>query len=198
MAAQTGITLVKKFSYRGDSTEEFSNTYHFTGTVPSDATAWLALMNALATQEKTCYPSGVSIIRAYGYATDNPADDSVWGSGAITPISGTLATSGLPLAPGDSAVWVRWKTSRVNSNAKPIYLRKYFHPAVMQNATGGDDIYGTQYTNLQAFGTKLMDGSFDSGRTLTAQGHTDTLISRTSSLYVTTRTLKRRGKRPGS
>ena len=198
MAAKTGITLVKKFTYRGDATEEFSNTYHFTGSVPSDATAWLALMNALATQEKTIYPSSVSVIRAYGYATDNPADDSVWASGAITPIAGTLTLSGAPLAPGDSAVWCRWKTSRNNSKGKAIYLRKYFHPAVMQSTTQPDDVYGTQYTALQAFGTKLMDGSFDSGRTLTAQTHDDTLISRASSLFITTRTLKRRGKRPGS
>src|SRR6266576_2358533 len=44
MAATTdtapSLTIVKRFNYRGDVDEEFSNTYHFSGTTPADAAAW--------------------------------------------------------------------------------------------------------------------------------------------------------------
>jgi len=202
MAAQTGLTVVKRFPYRGDTTEEFSNTYHFTGSVPSDATAWRALFDALVTQEKTIYSSVTHVYRGYGY--DDDADDAtaVWSVDLSvspeTPVAGTLSVGTDIKAPGDSAVWCRWKTSRTNSNGKPIYLRKYFHDARINGATGGDTVLAAQVTALAAFATKLEDGTFIDGRKITARGHTDTIVSIGNSAYITTRTLKRRGKRPGS
>ena len=38
-----GLTLVTQFTYRGDASEEFSNTYWFAGSTPSDPIAWKAL-----------------------------------------------------------------------------------------------------------------------------------------------------------
>lgn len=202
MAARTGLTVVKRFPYRGSTTEEFSNTYHFDGTVPSDASAWRTLFDALVLQEKTVYPSQVQVIRGYGYATDDPLDNSVWSVDLTvspnSPVAGTCSTSGAQRAPGDAAVWVRWKTSRLNSVGKAIYLRKYFHPAIVEAAGSDPDlVWSTQQTAMTAFGTKMMDGSFAGGK-ITAQEHTDTIISAGHSNYITTRTLKRRGKRPGS
>lgn len=199
MAAVCGITLVKKFTYRADPNEEYANTYHFSGSVPSDNTAWTALFDALVAQEKTVYPSTTLVVQGYGYATDNPADNSVWSHDVhSSPVAGTLSmTSGLK-SMGDSAVWVRWKTSRLNSKGKPIYLRKYFHPACQLDSTHPDDIQAAQSAALLAFGTKLMDGSFIDGRTIRSQANAETIISRSASTVLTTRTLKRRGKRPGS
>lgn len=198
MAALTGITLVKKFTYRGDNTEEFSNTYRLTGSVPADASAWNTLMDALILQEKTCYSNAASVVRAYGYATDVEGDDAVYVrdmSGA--PVAGTLSGSGGQAIAGDQAAWLRWKTSRTNANGKPIYLRKYFHAGYA--ASGDPDtILAGWKTNLQAFGTKLFDGSFTDARTIRSIGHAETITVRAASSYLTTRTLKRRGKRPGS
>jgi hypothetical protein len=199
----TGITLVKKFTYRSDPLEEYSNTYFFTGSTPADAAAWLALMNALVAQEKLLYNSSVSIIRGYGYSSD--ADDRVavytnlFDTSPAAPVAGTLNTTAANIyaLPGDDAVWVRWKTSRLNSKGKAIYLRKYFHPAYSA-VDAGDAVPTAWKTPALAFGAKLRDGSFLDGRTLTAPGHTDTLVSHAVSQSFTTRTLKRRGKRPSS
>jgi len=202
VASLVRITLIKRFTYRGDANEEFSNTYALTGSVPADNTAWKALADALIAQEKTCYTSAVKVIRAYGYSDDAEDASSVWSydyKAASAEVSGTLAPSGTwATAPGDSAVWVRWKTSRVNSNGKAIYLRKYFHDATYASATGSDAVTTSQRTALDAFGTKLRDASFLDARTIRSRTHAETLLGSGSSQYVTTRTLKRRGKRPGS
>lgn len=202
MADKVGLTVIKKFTYRGDASEEFSNTYHFTGAIPADATAWRALFDALVAQEKTVYPSTVSVIRGYGYATDNEDDDSVFqvhldGGAGNVPVPGTLTLTGGTLQAGDAAVWCRWKTSRTNTNGKPIFLRKYFHPAVMDNSVL-DAVLPAQKTALNALATKLWDGTFLSGRKITAMHSDDTILASAASSYITVRQLKRRGKRPGS
>jgi hypothetical protein len=199
VAAVVGVTLVKRFTYRGDSTEEFSNQYWFSGSVPADSTAWLALVDALVTQEKKVYHSGVSVVAAYGYDSDDPAAVAAWvGFPTGTPVAGTMATTGGTKTAGDQAVWVRWKTSRLNSRGKAIYLRKYFHGALWNTATNPDDVLVAQYTALSAFATKLWDGSFIDGRTIRSQSHSETITSSGVGAFITTRTLKRRGKRPSS
>lgn len=202
MATQTGLTVIKRFTYRGDTAEEFSNTYHFTGDPPADATAWRTLFDATVTAEKAVYGSGVSVVRGYGY--DSDADDAVavWSVDLTvspnTPVAGTLTTTSGYQSPGDSAVWARWKTSRLNSNGKPIYLRKYFHPAYNQGVGNVDTLITVQTAALNTFAALMHSGSFAGSRTITARGHTDTIIAHGASTYATTRTLKRRGKRPGS
>lgn len=203
MAAQTGLVLIKTFPYRGDLNEEFSNKYHFTGSVPADATAWRALFDALVVEEKKLYTSAVHVIKGYAYATDNPADDSVWSVdlrvSPDAPVAGTLTPGASSHQMGDTAVWVRWKTSRNNTNGKAIYLRKYFHDVFCVDSVGGADaVVAAQKTALTNFGTKLMDGTFSGGRKITAMGHDDVITATGASSYATTRTLKRRGKRPGA
>lgn len=198
MADVVGITLVKQFEYRGDTTEEYSNTYHLTGAIPADDAAWKTLADALIAQEKTCYRSA-TVIRAYGYSSDSDTATAVWSYDYLAhaaSVAGTLAyTAGMILCPGDSACWVRWKTSRLNSRGKPIYLRKYFHPAFNTLALP-DTVYTDQESALTAFGTKLWDGSFLDARTLRSQHSAETILSSLGGPWITTRTLKRRGKRP--
>jgi hypothetical protein len=203
MAAQTGLTIVKKFTYRGNASEEFSNTYHFTGSVPADATAWKALSDALILQEKTLYLGSASAIRAYGYNSD--ADDAVavWSWDYLaqgTSVPGTIVTGTGSYPAGDQAGWVRWKTSRLNTKGKAIYLRKYFHavPVAAPSGATTDQILPAWTTAANAFAAKLHDGTFLDGRLITARAHTDVVISHSASTWITTRTLKRRGKRPGS
>jgi len=203
VAPVVGIILVKRFTYRGDATEEFSNGYHLSGSVPSDGTAWQTLIDALVAQEKTCYTADATIVRAYGY--DSDADNATavyvkdWLAGGGSGVAGTLTVeSGALRNMGDTAVWVRWKTSRLNSKGKPIFLRKYFHDAWSHASNAPDQTSTNQLTALNAFGVKLRDGSFTEARTLRSQHHAETLVGSAGGAYLTTRTLKRRGRRPPS
>lgn len=203
MAAVVGITLVKRFPYRGDASEEYSNQYWFDGAVPADDAAWLDLSQALAAIEQPIYTGDVEVVRAYGYDSDDPEAHSVWNYdyvlGMGTP-NGTLTTSTDTVCPGDAAVWVRWKTGRLNSDGKAIFLRKYFHPAVSEGTTVAerDLVSSNQRAALLALGDKLSDGTFLDGRRIRSQLHAETVLAPAASVYVTTRTLKRRGKRPSS
>jgi hypothetical protein len=193
-----GLTVLFRFGYRADAQEEWSQQYWFTGGTPADATAWNALRAALVVGIRPCLPSTVQHIGSYGYDSEDDGATAVYSDDyRATPVAGTLTTTGGTICPGDSAVWLRWKTSRLNSNGKPIYLRKYFHPAVATTGTP-DDVLAAQNTALDALGTLLVDGSFIGARKITARGHTDVITNHSSSVWVTTRTLKRRGKRPGS
>lgn len=195
-----GVTLVKRFTYRGDASEEWSNSYFFKGgTTPADDDAWGTLVDALVTQEKTVYTSGVQVVRAYGYDSDADNAHAVFVRDyTVSPLSvvpGTLtASASNPLYPGDVAAWVRWGTERF-ARGKRVYLRKYFHGIQIASSLNQDSISAAQVTALTALGAKLRDGSFLGGRTLTARGHSDTLVNHGVSPYATTRTLKRRPKR---
>lgn len=92
-------------------------------------------------------------------------------------------------------MWIRWKTARVNTHGKPIYLRKYYHGVIVSPASSdGDTIESTQKTALDSLGPALnaTSGSWPgiAGPDGVAPG--DALAS----TYATTRTLRRRGKRP--
>lgn len=195
-----GLTVIKRFTYRTNNSEEYSNQYWFTGGTPSGPVAWRALFDALVAEEKKLYSAGVTVVRGYGYSDATEGADSVWSVDMTalpnTAVAGTLSTTGLIPMFGDASAWVRWKTSRTNSG-RAIYLRKYFHPAWAPTA-GGDAVGTSWRTALLAFGAKLYDGSFLDARTITAQHHTDSIVSHDCSQYLTTRTLKRRGKRPNA
>ena len=199
MASLACLTVIKKFTYR-DAPEEYSNEYFLTGSIPADAAAWRTLFDALVTQEKTLYPSTVTVVRGYGHDSDDPHAAAVWSVDLTvspnTPVAGTLALGRGIQMPGDDAVWARWKTSRLNSKGKAIYLRKYFHPAVSAGTTNKDAVLQAQVDALNAFGAKLSDGSFTDARTIRSRAHSETITGHGSSIYITTRTLKRRGKRP--
>jgi hypothetical protein len=199
MAAVAGLTIVKKFTYRGDANEEYSNSYHLDGSVPANSTDWKALADAMIASEKTCYPAAVSVVRAYGYDSDDPTAHSVWsydyalGTGAV---AGTYGGAFVEV-PGDVAYFAKWKTSRNNTKGKPIYLRKYFHGG---GASSGnhDQVATTLVTAVAAHATKLWNGTFIDGRKIRSQSHAETITASGCGPYLTTRTLKRRGKRPGS
>lgn len=197
----TGLTIIKRFPYRGNAMEEYSNHYWLTGTTPADATAWRTLFDALVTQEKTCYHGSMSVVRGYGYSDVSTDATAVWSVDLTvspnTPVTGTLVAGTNNYAPGDAAVWCRWGLARMNSKGKRIFLRKYFHPALCQISPNQDLVASPQSTALLAFATKLDDGSFAAGRKIT-DTHGSAIVNHGASTYVTTRTLKRRGKRPPS
>lgn len=192
------VILIKKQSYRGDANEEWSNRYYLTGAVPSSDADWLALVNALKTEERKVYSSAITVVRAYGYTSDDLNADSVYQRDMVAAgetVAGQNALTSAAATQAESAAWVRWKTSRM-SRGKAIYLRKYFH-GVGAHLTNSDQVAATTVTLLNAFGAKMRDGTFLDGRTIRARNQTgETFLGHNCSTYLTTRELKRRGRRP--
>lgn len=198
MAAATGLVITKRFTYRGDPNEEWSNKYWLTGAPPASDVEWETLFSQLAGMETALFHSTCHVVSGYGYA-DNGADaDSVWGID-LTATGGELPgvlppTPGAPLA-GDQACFVWWKTARKTSRGKWIYLRKYFHDG-KRSATAPDSADSTYLTALNDFAQALQTGNWVGGRIIRSQAQDEALQDFGANPWVTTRTLKRRGKRP--
>jgi hypothetical protein len=193
MAAVTTITLVKKFPYRGDPLEEFSNTYSFKGLPPGDAASWSVLVDDLVTIEKKVLLSSTTYTFAYGYNSDNEADHHVYSKDFAVPGPppvGTLTSTGITMA-GDQAACVEWKCLELSSKGKPIWLRKYLHHGTVDIANN-DSIDPTYRTALGVYVPAVQN--FHGG--LTNRKANRTVTDAFIIPWVTTRTLKRRGKRP--
>lgn len=189
------ITIIKRFTYRG-SQEEWSNTYHLEGTTPTNAAGWKTLADAIITSEKSCVRSAVSFVRAYGYQAGNEHSvatvDYVALGGAL--VTGTLTQgSGAPMA-GDQAAMLRCTTTKRSSKGKPVYVRKYFHGGWV-DASNTDNITPQMKAALEAHGAVMIGGTLPGSMKWCAPQGEDASIP-AASPYVTTRTLKRRGKRP--
>jgi hypothetical protein len=201
-----GITIIKSMLYRGVA-EEWSNHYHLSGPDPADRAAFKTLVDLVVTQEKVCYTSTSNVVRVYAYnAADDPAHNvnshATWSwdytISPLAPVPGTLTLTASTEhgISGDQAYWIRWDSGRLNSKGKKIWLRKYMHQGCAINNTP-DTLTSTTITNANAFGA-FLEGSIGADARhivgpdgLAASGHG-------VSTYVTTRTLKRRGKRPPS
>jgi hypothetical protein len=133
----------------------------------------------------------------YGYLADGDDAAAVvdFTVSPLTPVAGTLSLSGEKCS-GDSAGTVRWLTARRTSKGKPIYLRKYLH-ACQANTSDADAIAAAQLTAYGTYGTALLA---DWGSTTNALCDLDgsAVTSPHASPWITTRTLKRRGRRPPS
>lgn len=130
--AAPGVVLYKTFTWRG-AIEEWGNTYHFVGSSPTDPAGWRALVDALVTQEKAVLANSVTIDRAICY--DNTDHSSVY-SYNLAAFAGVVPGTYDPAAhssyvqEGGSSYMARWDTGRRSSKGKPIFLRKYWHPAI--------------------------------------------------------------------
>lgn len=189
------IVIVKNFGYRGKQ-EEFSNKYHFEGANVDTPAEWENLTDAFLTLERPTVPASVLWVRAYGYnaGVDHAVWQKDWTSGGTQP-GGTMSVADWHLAcPGDTAITIRWNTGELNSRGKKIYCRKYIHPAFRDEADW-DEVNPQQRAQLQIFAEQLIDGSLGNNiRYCGPQGAglSEPLVAQ----YLTTRTLKRRGKRP--
>jgi hypothetical protein len=188
------ITLIKSFTYRG-APEEFSNTYHLDGTTPTDHDGWKTVADDLIALEQPLFNSSVHFVRAYGYeAGHNHADAVIDYETTDGPVlDGTVFFDGAA-APGDAAMYCGWWDGQYDTRGKKIYLRKYFHGVFLSHA-GGDLLFPLQLTHLQTFAEALLTDPISGDlRLVSPQGHAP--VNSRASQYVTTRTLKRRGKRP--
>ncbi|HEX6827324.1 MAG TPA: hypothetical protein VF077_13480, partial [Nitrospiraceae bacterium] len=95
MAEVTSLVVVKEFTYRDDTAEEWSNRYFLTGTPPQSSNGWKTLADGFIDVERACYAPSSKVVRAYGY-DDNALDaHSVWGwdyDGAGTSLPGLLVS----------------------------------------------------------------------------------------------------------
>lgn len=190
------IVIVKSFVYRGQP-EEWSNKYHFTGVTPDDAAEWLTLIDGWANAERGCYTAGTKVVRAYGYEAGSNHANFVhdYTNGGVAPGSpGTFAPGTGNAAPGDAAATVRWSTGDYNRRGKLIYCRKYFHDVWMP-AGGHDTLHPDQAAAIASFAGVVTSGFFPGGARYCGPQGAD-LDNHTVDPFITTRTLKRRGKRP--
>jgi len=198
VASQPGLVIIKEFDYRG-TVEQWTNKYWFTGSPPSGEGAWRSLFDQITNAESNIYTNAVSIVGGIGYDDNTPNAPAAWGydiRGQGDPvIAGKLPEGDSEASPGDTAVFCWWLTSRrSNPGGKPVYLRKYFHDARNQIGQPHDAVATAQHNVLLAFADGLGNGSF--GYTVAAQGHPDeSIITTGAGPWITTRTLKRRGKR---
>lgn len=189
------ITIVKQFTYR-DLPEEWSNSYDLAGSPPADEAGWRALAVAIHNSERTCYRGNNQLVAAYGYV-DGQAHSVAqidFRAGANALQAGTLVGSSYDLAwAGDQAGWLRGHVG-TSSTGKKVYVRKYFHGG--QSSVGDPDELTQQARDAyMAHGQVMKSGSLPGGLTWCAPDGGAIGLTATSR-YVTTRTLKRRGKRP--
>lgn len=188
------VTIVKTMPYRGVA-EEWSNTYHFDNAAqPSEEGQWSNLALAVWEEERKVLQPSVKLVRAYGYEAGN--EQSVaqieWAGAEPNDMTGTNGDPGIDMA-GDQAVWIRARIG-TSSTGKKVYIRKYYHDVPL-GAQGGDVIYPATVPKLQALADMLISGTMLGGFTWCGpQGQVATTAFAPN--YPTTRTLKRRGRRP--
>lgn len=199
--AEPGFTAIFKFTYRG-AVEEWSQQYHLDSDFADEADFLQTIYEfaqgsdtpSFTGSARNCLPNTTDIIRFYGYHdTDDPAAYAVdYESDAFHC---RLVMTGLTQMPGDTAVWTRWDTERLNSRGRKIYLRKYWHAAVCDETAGIDVVAASQKSALEAFAT-YATGTGWNGHFLAGPDGNVPGGGSVASQYFTTRTLRRRGRRP--
>jgi hypothetical protein len=185
------LVVQKSFTYRG-AAEEYANIYHFSGTQPADQAAWQSFADAVKELERPIFTSLVTHTTWLGYNDGSETADYTGAHTGTLTGSGTFA--GSAPAPGDVASWVRWSTGDRSSQGKPIFLRKYFHPAYISTA-GGDAVVSSWRTAAATYAAAMTAGGLaGTAKICRPNGHVG--VTGLACTNATTRTLKRRGRRP--
>jgi len=191
----TVLTLIKDMAYRAEQFEEFSNSYIFKAPTPVNTTEWTSLMNQIVGLEQPIYDAGVRWVRAVGHGSTDPGAVALFEHDFLVPGPppiGSFADVSGRIGAGDQASCVEWSTDRKSIRGKTIYLRKYHHHPHI-NATVADDL-SSPYVNALS----VYAGSFSPTTPWGGLTNTTGLASVAGNKvipYVTTRTLKRRGRR---
>lgn len=119
-----GVSITKKTAFR-DSTQEFSNVYHYTYTGLNPSVTFAeAIIDALVVLEKA--RSGAIVTYVFGRlwsAGGTPAQNQMIFQ---KPLSGVGGTANDTAIDKERAILIRWPLG-VDSRGRPTYLRKWFH-----------------------------------------------------------------------
>jgi hypothetical protein len=193
--AAPGVVLYKTFSYRG-APEEWGNTYHFVGDAPSNPADWRSLVDALVALEAQCLWDGVTIERAICYEdTDHSSVYSYDLSAFAGTVPGVYDVGGGfgVVQEGGSSYMCRWNTGRISSKGKPIYLRKYWHPAISA-PTNPDVVAVHLVAAVDTFGSAVMAASGDWPGIAGPDGVAP--VGHLAETYTNYRTLRKGRRRP--
>lgn len=168
---QHSIKLTKKMTFRGDPVHAWTNRYYFDGGSPGSSSDWHTLQDALVLAEKAIFGSGITIIRADGYA---PGSDVSVASQTYSTV-GTLGATTAIDTPGECAFILRQATTKMSTKNHRVYVFSYYHGA-RWNSTGGnqDTLHGTVKTAVENWGNSWVAGISVAGRTYkrcTPDGH---------------------------
>lgn len=121
--ARIGVSITKSTSFRG-STQEFSNVYYYNCSALPDATQADAVIDALATLEKTWHATTVTFVRGRlwsetGSASGNNmiSQKNLTGTGSRTTVAGMDK---------ERAFLFRIRAG-TDTRGQPVYLRKWYH-----------------------------------------------------------------------
>lgn len=198
MASATGFVVVKQFEYRDDPAEQWTNKYWLSGPPPGPSSEWRILFDQLVNIEKNVYTSRTKVVGGYGYNDNSDTAVATWGVDLTAlgqEVSGTLPRLPGNDFAGDQAGIINWKTERKSTRGKWIYLRKYFHDGQV-SPTDSDALSTETIAAYDTFAGHLELGDWAGARTLQSQRGPEVITFSGSTGWVTTRTLKRRGKRP--
>lgn len=193
--AAPGVVVYKTFSYRG-APEEWGNTYHFVGDAPSTDSDWRDLVDALIDLEKEVLLDSITIERAICYAdTDDPSVYSYDLAAFAGVVPGAISNSslGATIQEGGSSYMARWNTGRRSTKGKPIYLRKYWHPA-LSGGSGPDAVNATLVPIVATFASTVMSSSGDWPGLAGPDGNAP--IGYLAQTYTNYRTLRKGRRRP--
>lgn len=193
------LTIEKSFTYRGKR-EHWSNSYHL-DSVPTDSVVWTGLNNAVWGYEALCFPADVQLEYSYGHIPGTPPV-LVWENDPAPPGEGGPTGSFVPVAtahptPGDAAIYMRYGTTQKSVRGKPIYLWNYYH-AIYYDAAAPDVMDANQKTAFNGLGTGWVNGmnSTVAGAPLFRRAGPRGAVAQNHKIgdFITTRTLKHRGK----
>jgi hypothetical protein len=189
------MTIVKRFTYRGNNDEEFSNTYHFTGAPPVTDPEWDTVASSVIASEQPVFDGSVTFVRAIGHNSSDPGAIAVYDHDYTSPgppPAGTFVGAGGHPGAGDQAAVVEWLTNLKSVRGKPVYLRKFLHRPYITSADP-DTLEPDYAVALTAYGNAYVGAGGFGG--LTNPEKTAAVVSSKVLPSVTTRTLKKRGKR---
>lgn len=159
--AIVAVSVTKRTAFR-DSTQEFTNTYHyFCAALPNAATAE-SLIDQVTANEKSFHSSGVTFVRGRAWSeTGNKQTNQMI---AQKVLSGTGNVGGDPAFDKERAYLVRWPAGN-DSRGKPVYLRKWYHTCTsIPNAAVTDPIRAnvSGFTQAQRDAVALQGATLES------------------------------------